>query len=185
MASTTSEGVDSVIAELSEALNDATATVGFAQAGLRQLTQFVATHVTPSAENPDPMFYLGISDPNLPDSATYANWRVSKLLRQIELNGPVDDRLGHQWIVMFFAKWDEELRPRLAAAHGCEPRDIKVPLLGDLRLLRNAVVHERGISPGFGEVLRWFDRGAPIAMGGWHYAEFHRLFPWEALRTRP
>jgi hypothetical protein len=86
---------------------------------------------------------------------------------------------------MFYARWDEELRPRLAAAHGCEASDIKVPLLGDLRKLRHGVVHNKGASYGFGEVLHWFDRGDPILMRGQDYAEFHRLFPWEALRTRP
>jgi hypothetical protein len=95
-------------------------------------------------------------------------------------------RIGWQWIVSFYAAWDEFHRPRLAKALGCEPKAIKVPLLGDLRCLRNDIVHNRGVaSPewaGKCEFLaHWVRIGEPIAVHGEQINEFVRCFPWDAL----
>jgi len=173
-----------VLGELRTALNDATATVCLAGAGLRKLAETFAGFPT-QVGNADPQIHIGNGDPNQPESEVFANWRVSELVNQTVLNGPADTRLGHQWIVTFYAHWEEDIRPRLATAHGCGKDDIKLPLLGDLRWLRHCVVHRKGISRGFGEVLQWFGPGEGISLRGEHYAEFHRKFPWDELRLAP
>src|SRR5262249_8891352 len=49
-------------------------------------------------------------------------------------------------IVFIFAYWDEEIRPRLARHRGLSSvNQIEVDALGDLRLLRRAIIHNRGI----------------------------------------
>jgi hypothetical protein len=51
-------------------------------------------------------------------------------------------------IVFIFAYWDEEIRPRLARAKRLSsPNEIRVDALGDLRLLRGAIIHNKGILP--------------------------------------
>ena len=185
MADTVPENLDDIINELRGAVNDATATAGFAGFGLRKLTEFIMANVRPNAVNQDPTIFLGIGDPNDPASEQYSAWRRSEALDQIRRNGPVDDRIGQQWIVMLYARWDEEFRLRLARAYGCDARDIKVPLLGDLRKLRHGVVHNKGKSYGYGDVLHWFGVDEPITLRGKHYAEFHRRFPWDDLRVGP
>lgn len=48
-------------------------------------------------------------------------------------------------IVFMFAYWDEEIRPRLARAKQLSsPNEIRVDTLGDLRLLRRAIIHSGG-----------------------------------------
>ena len=46
---------------------------------------------------------------------------------------------------MIFAFWNEEIRPRLARCKNIDPNEIKVDALGDLRLLRHAIIHNKGV----------------------------------------
>ncbi len=48
-------------------------------------------------------------------------------------------------IVMLFSFWDEEIRPRLARCKNLDPHDIQVDALGDLRILRHAIIHNKGV----------------------------------------
>ncbi|MCC0017045.1 MAG: hypothetical protein H6878_12315 [Rhodobiaceae bacterium] len=48
-------------------------------------------------------------------------------------------------IVFMFAYWDEEVRAAIAKVRGVEPNDIKIDALGDLRILRNGIIHAKGI----------------------------------------
>jgi hypothetical protein len=48
-------------------------------------------------------------------------------------------------IIMLFAYWDEEIRPRLARCKAIDAHDIKIDALGDLRVLRHAILHNKGI----------------------------------------
>jgi hypothetical protein len=133
--------------------------------------------------------YFGIGDPNLPGARPYAQWRVSEALAKVAPNGPVDRWLGQQWIVFTFTIWEHDYRCRLAAAHGVSPSAIAHPLLGDLRLLRNDVVHHGGIATdrnaGRCAVLRWFRPGDDIAITGERFVEFVDLFPWQELASPP
>lgn len=95
-------------------------------------------------------------------------------------------RLSQQWIVAFFTFWEHEFRPRLAESHAVQPNEIVVPLLGDLRLLRNDVVHHRGVATaettGRCEILgHWFELGDEIYLAVGHFIELTALFPWDDL----
>ena len=48
-------------------------------------------------------------------------------------------------VVMIFAFFNEEIRPRLARCKNIDPNEIKVDALGDLRLLRHAIIHNKGV----------------------------------------
>ena len=137
--------------------------------GLLQLPGFFdRTLRTP--ENPDPKIFIGVGDPNRPESRQYASWRLSEALEQIAMNGPVETQFGQQWLVSMFAAWEHEYRRRLAKAHGVADEMVFVPLFGDLRLLRHDILHCRGIATaensGRCEVLQpWFVIGQPIHIG--------------------
>ena len=47
--------------------------------------------------------------------------------------------------MFLFAYWDEEVRPHIAAVRGVKPNDVQVDALGDLRILRNGIVHNAGV----------------------------------------
>lgn len=96
---------------------------------------------------------------------------------------------GRMWLPTFFSLWEEDYRHRLAAAHGCKPRDFQIPFFGDLRKLRNDVAHRGGVARADGaatcEVLRWFAAGDPIMLTHKHFKEVIENFPWRALAIRP
>jgi hypothetical protein len=185
------ESAAQVLADLRVALNDATATHGFAVYGLRLVQiQSYEMQVPTFPGNPDPMMYVGSGDPNLPENAPLAGWPRSEALVRVAVNGPVETSLGHQWVVFMYALWEHEFRPRLAAAHGCDTDTLTFPLLGDLRLLRHDILHCRAIATtentGRCEVIgHWFQPGEPIRIGQEHLREFFRLFPWDEMAIPP
>ena len=104
------------------------------------LQEFVASS-PPNPENPDPTIFVGIGDPNLETTRTHQQWTASQLPEK----GLFTKRwIGQQWIVGVFAGWEDEHRPRLARAFGCSESSLTHDAFGDLRLMRNDVVHHRG-----------------------------------------
>jgi hypothetical protein len=186
------ESARTILDELRRDLDDLMIAHGFACIGLRRIREHLAN--TPKhGVNEDPIIHLeGLipDDPDWPKNPGWlpsAEWRLSEALEQVEDNGPVEMLLGRQWIISVYALWEERYRPRLAKAHGRQTADEKYALLGDLRLLRNDVVHNGGIatvsSTGHCEILNWFRPGEIIMVDGRHFGEFLRLFPWLQLES--
>ena len=48
-------------------------------------------------------------------------------------------------LVFIFTYWEEEIRPRLAMLKNVELREIRSDIMGDLRILRNVILHAKGI----------------------------------------
>ena len=48
-------------------------------------------------------------------------------------------------LVFLFTYWEDEIRPRLAASKHVDLREIRSDIMGDLRILRNAILHVKGI----------------------------------------
>jgi len=74
-------------------------------------------------------------------------------------------RLVQDWVVAAFTRWDVTHRPALAALLGATPN---YDLFGDLRLLRNDIVHHNGIATsgnsGRCVLLKWFAEGEAMRM---------------------
>jgi hypothetical protein len=47
--------------------------------------------------------------------------------------------------VFLFTYWEDEIRPRLAVLKKVKPEKIHSDIMGDLRILRNIILHEKGI----------------------------------------
>jgi hypothetical protein len=54
-------------------------------------------------------------------------------------------QLSYSVIIFIFTFWEDEIRPRLAKAKGVEPNDIKCDIMGDLRCVRNSILHTKGV----------------------------------------
>jgi hypothetical protein len=48
-------------------------------------------------------------------------------------------------IVFTFTFWELEIRPRLAACKNVEPNEIRSDVMGDLRILRHAILHAKSV----------------------------------------
>jgi hypothetical protein len=177
--------VQSLLDEFRSRLNDANAVVGFAKIGLPRAREIVGSMRTDNPENPDPAIYLGKGDPNDPASRWWARWRRSQALTALSSAGLVEAGLSQQWIVSVYTAWEHEYRPRFAVVHGCGTNDVRIPMLGDLRLFRNDVVHHHGVATndnaGCAKILRWFEPGQNISLADEHFIEFVDRFPAEDL----
>ena len=48
-------------------------------------------------------------------------------------------------MVFLFTFWEDEIRPRLAAAKGTPINEIRSDIMGDMRILRHAILHAKGV----------------------------------------
>ncbi|MGW3545993.1 hypothetical protein ACWDNI_36395 [Nocardia niigatensis] len=90
------------------------------------------------------------------------------------------------WIPSFYEEWNAHFKPRFAPLLGkTSPDDVKIGYFGDLRLIRNDVIHHKGkVIEGHREkcfVLKWFDKGEEVILDHARYAELFEQFPWAKL----
>jgi hypothetical protein len=141
-----------------------------ASSGLDRLRNEIAA-LPRSPENPDPQFVVGSGDPNKPDFSAYVSAAYSHVLALSAPGGLGHSLLDQLWIVYVFETWEEDVRARLAAARGVSRNDVRASYFGDLRHLRNDVVHHAGIATrrntGKCELIGdWFAIGDPIRLTG-------------------
>lgn len=81
-------------------------------------------------------------------------------------------------IVFMFAYWSEEIRPAIARVRGVKPGDIKIDALGDLRILRNAIVHATGVvtASEHAKLKNMADLSKPGERLVLNHNQMHRLF---------
>jgi hypothetical protein len=83
------------------------------------------------------------------------------------INGPNARLFASLCIATIFHQWEDHFRSRIADALAVEKEAVKIPILGDLRLYRQAIVHHNGIATK--EMKRcteiaWFNEGEPIEL---------------------
>jgi hypothetical protein len=114
-------------------------------------------------------------------------WEQTAIVDALSDRGVAFRQPGHQWVVFVYSMWEHELRGRLAAVQGISHDDVEHPILGDLRLIRNDVVHKRGIATsewtGRCSTVRWFSVDDEIFIENWMVAEVMEAFG--LTRPRP
>jgi hypothetical protein len=89
--------------------------------------------------------YASLADPDRPDAIHHRIVRAKDFVASNAEAGFNEQQVCWSIIVFLFAYWDDEIRPQIAAIRGMSKDDIKVNALGDLRVLRNCIVHDKGI----------------------------------------
>jgi hypothetical protein len=86
--------------------------------------------------------------------------------------------IGNMCLVALYTYWEDEYRNKFATALG-KPRDkVRVPVLGDVRLIRNSIVHHRAVALEEIEkctTLLWFKAGDAIDISDDRFREMVRL----------
>ncbi len=75
------------------------------------------------------------------------------------------EMLGNLCLVAIYSWWEDDYRGRFAAYLRREKNEIKSPIMGDIRLLRTAIIHNNGFATEDCErceILKWFKRGDRI-----------------------
>jgi len=76
---------------------------------------------------------------------------------------------GNMAIIAIFEYWESSCRTALAQLHQVKSKQIKPNIFGDLRHLRNSIIHHRGIAlPAVSKckVFNWYDEGDEIFICG-------------------
>jgi hypothetical protein len=87
--------------------------------------------------------FISETSPNV-KTAT-ATLIAEDLVEMMKHDGDFFDVLAKSLLVSLYAKWDEYYRPLFAKDVGAEPKNVKCDLLGDLRLIRNCIVHAKSV----------------------------------------
>ncbi len=90
--------------------------------------------------------WASYEDPTQPD---IIHNRIIRATDYIAANseGGSNERQHSQAVLIFlFTYWEEEIRPRLAVLRKAKPEEIRSDIMGDLRILRNIILHAKGIA---------------------------------------
>lgn len=91
------------------------------------------------------MMLASVEDPTSPEVIHHRIIRAQDFLRANSETGFNHRQVCWSIIVFVFAYWDEQVRPQIAAVRGVKTQDVKVDALGDLRVIRHAIVHNKGV----------------------------------------
>jgi hypothetical protein len=89
--------------------------------------------------------YVSVEDPARPDVLHHRIIRADEFINVNSEAGYNEQQVYWTIVVFIFATWDEEMRPRIARIRGVESNAIKIDEMGDLRILRKAIIHNGGI----------------------------------------
>ena len=83
-----------------------------------------------------------------PESPDVIHTRILKADDYIRINSTGEaneQQLSQSVIVFLFTYWEETVRPKLAASLNVEKTEIKADVMGDLRIIRHAILHAKGV----------------------------------------
>jgi hypothetical protein len=114
--------------------------------------------------------------------------------RTLDKYPQVQYMLYSQWFTYMYAVWEEQYRIRLATAYGADEKgspwtrfDISHQLFGDIRNIRNDVIHKHGIVAASADntLLTWFTDGHRIEISTEQMMSLVTAFPREDLLQKP
>jgi hypothetical protein len=109
----------------------------------------------------------GRGDPNTPDAVPLHRVTQAVFRSRNLPDGSNPTRLGNMCLVMIFEYWETEYRARIADEMKTTREKLAVDAIGDIRLLRNSILHHSAVAlPNVGNCkkFRWFTSGQPIVI---------------------
>ena len=105
----------------------------------------------------------GVGDPRKTDSYILHDCTQSLLKKRNEKNGDNYAIIANMCIVLIYQYWEDHYRGHIAEELGyTDKNDVKSDIMGDLRLLRISIVHNKAIAKEDVEnckLLQWFKKG--------------------------
>jgi hypothetical protein len=122
--------------------------------------------------------WASVEDLSRPDVLHHRIIRASDFVADNSEAGFNEQQICWAIIVFVFHFWDEEIRPKIALVRQAEPNSIQLDALGDLRILRNSIIHNGGtISASDHQRLKvMMDICAPDAKLILNHDQMHGLF---------
>lgn len=181
-----SEQFDDVVREYIDFANEQVGTYMDALAGFaghhtkvgRQVHR-VSRPVSKRQENGEVIIvHASFEDPTKPDIILNRIVRAEDYLAANAPGGSNEQRHARAIVIFLFTFWEDEIRPRLATAKGIPVNEVRSDIMGDMRILRHAILHAKSIirqeeHRRLKVVGGMFLPDAPIHIG---YEDMHRLF---------
>ena len=135
--------------------------------GMYQLGEDIKKHLGKDIKkmdftNLEGVFQIGSSDL---EKEALSEMKTKDVLLWMEKNGPFSQLIGHGLIVWIFAYWEELYRGKIADEIGVVKNRIMSDVMGDIRIIRNSIVHNNGIvNKDFKKlkIFTWIKAGEPI-----------------------
>jgi hypothetical protein len=89
--------------------------------------------------------WASVEDPSSPEVIHHRIIRADEFIATNSEAGFNEQQVCCSIIVFIFAFWDEEIRSGIAKIRGVDTNEVKVDVLGDLRLFRKSIIHNRGV----------------------------------------
>ena len=136
------------------------------------------TSVSKDNSGIDTVVWASYEDPTQPDVIHNRIIRASDYIRTNSPGGSNEQQLSQAVIIFLYTFWESEIRPRLATSIGVELNEIRSDIMGDLRVLRNVILHSKGImrSDKYNDLKKIKDMFAidqPIQIS---YEDMHQIF---------
>lgn len=119
-----------------------------------------------------------VEDHAQPDVLMHRIVLVSEYIAANAVGGSNEQHHARAAITFLYAYWDEEVRPELGRALGVPANEIVSDIFGDLRLIRHAVLHNKGIitDTAFRKLKLIGDHFMPDRLVSLPNATMHRIF---------
>jgi hypothetical protein len=90
--------------------------------------------------------------------AALSTMRVADAHAHLAKDGLFTDAVGKALLVLIYSEWDEKFRAAIGKDHGVGAKAVSCDLMGDVRHVRNWIVHNKSVIPINAKslkVLRW------------------------------
>ena len=98
-----------------------------------------------SAQGEPIVVWASYEDPTRPDIIHNRIVRADDYLAINARGGSNEQQHARAIVVFLYTAWESDLRPRLARARSVDLNEIRSDIMGDLKQLRHAIIHARGI----------------------------------------
>lgn len=116
----------------------------FTTVGIRKFADSISWDIHP--DHPDPHMMISRSAPTDPGARPDAVWRKSEIEDAASPEGWLQKWISQAWLALIFSRWEDHYRPLFATAAGVEPKAVTCEVIGDVRHLRNDIIHNDGIA---------------------------------------
>ena len=89
--------------------------------------------------------WASYEDPTKPDVIHNRIIRAEDYLAVNAAGGSNEQQHARAIVVFLFTYWEDEIRPRLAKAKGVRIHEVSCDAMGDLRVLRNVILHAKSV----------------------------------------
>lgn len=93
--------------------------------------------------NPEAEIFLGTGHPD--EGNWHSRLKITHVKEAAKKDGIYSDTLAKSFITYIYAEWEEYYRHKIALSIGTKKNNIESDLMGDLRLIRNCIVHNKSI----------------------------------------